>query len=828
MEAAIAFEAGVVLRWKEGGPRENGRAWVSPETLFALDLRPGGDALLSIGARSDGEPNRPSGFAPLEASDRDETDPIDPWGKRPAERQDVGIGGRFVGCRVWPNAKLRKGEIQISECLAGCLKRPDRGGDVNLHKVLREVSVCDAVRLRFVEATSDGNADRSERLSKLIAAPGSHAMRLLRTLINDQLDGRVLLVNNSIAVPLLSGALLFDVFRMLNSGEAVLAGRFDGARTELDVRFSETARNEDNDAFLETLIETAISDLEGSRKRAAAFGAREAARSGRASLARSDVDRIVVPDDLRKTLRSLVIDPIARPSVFASIGLAPPRGVVFHGPPGSGKTFLAAWAAKASEASFFVVDGPSLLSPRYGESEAALTGVFRAARHLAPSLIFLDELDAVLPSRENELRHRSAHDSGVRWLSTLLSEMDDLGSSPVVVLAATNRLESIDDALRRPGRFDREIEIGMPRSETRRAILAAGLERVAHSLSDLEISHFADRTHGFLPADIAALRKEASLVALRRIVRDREGIPSVGAKDFDDAIEVIRPSGLRELQIDVPKVGWRDIGGLEGAKQRLKESVEWPLRHAEALSRFGSEAPKGILLVGPPGCSKTLLAKAVATETGMNFVSIRGSEVLSAFVGESEKAIVRLFACARQMAPCVLFLDEADGLLSRRDEEDGDALGRRVLAQFLSEMDGIRDRGRVIVVGATNKPQLIDPALLRPGRMDRIVFVPRPDLEARKSIFEIRFRTMAIARDVDANRLASETEAYSGADLVSLCREAGVLALEEDMNAEDISMKHFVRALESSRPSLGRDDAETEIYESFRRGALDSSENGPE
>lgn len=400
-------------------------------------------------------------------------------------------------------------------------------------------------------------------------------------------------------------------------------------------------------------------------------------------------------------------------------------------------------------------------------------------------------------------------------------EKIDTSGNQVVVIAATNRLDSVDPALRRPGRFDREIVVGVPSPHARGEILKARLRSMHHGLSESQVEGLAASAHGFVTADLSALCREAAMIALRRWIHDQESKRIVCPEDFQVAQTRIRPSAMREISVQVPNVRWQDVGGLTHVKQQLKEAVEWPISHAESLARLGAKPPGGVLLYGPPGCSKTLLARAIATETKMNFLSVKGSELLSTYVGESEKAITMLFSRARQLAPCIVFFDELDGLAGTRegDTDGGTGVGQRVITQLLTELDGVRDRGLVVVIGATNKPRAIDSALLRPGRFDRLVYVPPPDPEGRKAVFQICLRDIATEAGMDLDHLAGMTEGYTGADIAAVCREAGLAALDEDLAASAVAMRHLLEAVSCVPPSVPSTSQELADFISFQRGA---------
>ena len=557
--------------------------------------------------------------------------------------------------------------------------------------------------------------------------------------------------------------------------------------------------------------------------------------------------------------------PLKHPDIFEKLGIEPPKGVLLHGPPGTGKTLLAKAVANESEANFILLNGPEIMSKFYGESEKKLRDLFEEAEKNAPSIIFIDEIDAIAPKRED-----ATGEVERRVVSQLLTVMDGLKSrGKVVVIGATNRPNSIDPALRRPGRFDREIEIRAPDKKGRLQVLKihtrnmplipsfkknyvlkktdvlresikqlnlelknhkeekklkeineeikhkkeflGKLENYADILVDDEsknkslikdlsnkekdelnsvfmegmMDEIASVTHGFVGADINSLAKEAAMIVLRKVLpkigdlKDGEEIPEevlkelkVNHKDFIEALKVVRPSAMREVLVEIPNVGWEDVGGLDLVKQELKEAVEWPLKFPDAFTRMGIRPPRGILLYGPPGTGKTMLAKAVAKESEANFIQIKGPSLLSMWVGKSEEGVRKIFERARQVSPCIVFFDEIDSLAGKRGIDNGNKVTERVLNQLLSEMDGIEDLSNVIVIGATNRPDMLDAALLRPGRFDRILLVGTPGKEGREQIFKIHTKNMPLAKDVNVNEIINKTEGYVGADVESLVREA--------------------------------------------------------
>jgi len=622
-------------------------------------------------------------------------------------------------------------------------------------------------------------------------------------------------------------------------------------------------------------------------------------------------------------IREMIELPLKHPELFERLGIDPPKGVLLYGPPGTGKTLIARAVANESGASFFTINGPEIMSKFYGQSEENLRKTFEEAERNAPSIIFIDEIDAIAPKREEV--HGEVER---RVVSQLLTLMDGLkGRGKVIVIGATNRPDSIDPALRRPGRFDREIEIGVPDRNGRKEILQIHtrgmplynwdaevateellkrikkfegkeiervkeeiekdrsiLEKIVNEMGNIEqseingfenyketllknlekkdkklreigeilveigiiseeyreavkkasiqkmIDYLADVTHGFVGADLAALAREAAMNALRRYLPEIDldrPIPTevlrkmvVTMKDFKEALKSIEPSALREVLVEIPKVRWNDIGGLHDVKQRLREAVEWPLKNPKVFKRMGIRPPKGILLYGPPGTGKTLLAKAVATESEANFLSIKGPEIFSKWVGESEKAIRELFKKAKQVAPSIIFLDEIDAIAPKRGSYEGSRVTETVVNQLLTSIDGLEKMNDVVIIGATNRPDIVDPSLLRPGRFDELILVGPPDKEARKEIFKIHTRNMPLADDVDLDELADLTDGYVGADIEGICREAGMIALREDINAKVVKREHFMKAMKEIHPSIDEEmmDYYKEIEKKLGKG----------
>jgi transitional endoplasmic reticulum ATPase len=516
-----------------------------------------------------------------------------------------------------------------------------------------------------------------------------------------------------------------------------------------------------------------------------------------------------------KKVREMIELPLKHPEIFEKLGIEPPKGVLLHGAPGTGKTLLAKAVASETISHFILINGPEVISKFYGESEANLRKKFEEAEQNAPSIIFFDEIDAIATKREE-----TKGDVEKRVVAQLLGLMDGLKSrGKVIVIAATNMPNLLDPALRRPGRFDREIEIGVPDKIGRLDILKIHTRNMPLA-KNVNLKEIAKVTHGFVGADLNSLAKEAAMIVLRRIlpelkvegIEDGEPIPKeileklmVTQKDFLESLKVVRPSAMREVLVETPDVNWSDIGGLEDVKDKLKEAVEWPLKKPEMFEKMGIRPPRGILLYGPPGTGKTLLAKAVAKESEANFILVNGPSLLSKWVGESEKAVREMFRKARQTAPTILFFDEIDSLVPRRASGDTNRVNERVVNQMLTEMDGLESLNDVVIIGATNRPDLVDPALLRQGRFDRVILTPVVDKEGRRNIFQIYVQKMPIAADVDIEELANKTQGYVGADIEGVCREAAMIALREDFKNNEVKMVHFLQALDVVKPSVDED-----------------------
>ena len=511
-------------------------------------------------------------------------------------------------------------------------------------------------------------------------------------------------------------------------------------------------------------------------------------------------------------VREMIEVPMRHPEVFERLGVEPPKGVLLHGPPGCGKTLLAKAVANEAGANFISLAGPEIMSKFYGQSEQNLRKVFEEAENNAPSIIFIDEIDSLAPKREEV-----SGEVERRVVSQMLTLMDGLKKrGKVIVIAATNRPNAIDPALRRGGRFDRELEIPVPDRKGRREVLQIHTRNMPLE-DDVNIEKLAERTYGFVGADIESLAKEAAMNALRRVLPDvsglKEGEPipndilerlKVNSKDFEYALRMVQPSAMREVLVEVPNVKWEDVGGLEDVKEALKEAVDWPLNNPESFKRLGIRPPRGILMYGPPGCGKTHIVKALAGEAGVNFISIKGPELMSKWVGESEKAVRDVFKRAKQVAPTIIFFDEIDSLASRRGLDVGARVHEQVVSQMLTEMSGIEDMDGVVVVAATNRPDIVDPALLRPGRFDKLIYVPAPDEETRKEILEVHTRDVPLT-NVDLGDLAKKTKGYSGADLEAVVREAALDALRESLDSKEVTEKHIDTALKDVKPSITDD-----------------------
>ncbi|KAL3881045.1 hypothetical protein ACJMK2_033245 [Sinanodonta woodiana] len=517
-----------------------------------------------------------------------------------------------------------------------------------------------------------------------------------------------------------------------------------------------------------------------------------------------------------EAIREMLELPLQRPELFKEYGLSQPRGILLFGPSGTGKSMLAKAIANELPVNVVTLSGPEIWSKFYGETENKLRNIFKAAAERAPSLIVIDEIDAICPRRDST--HNELDKRVVATFLTLMDGIDSHGRDKYVfVLGTTSKPDAIDPALRRPGRFDREIEIGVPTAQDRFEILEKLLSRIQHNLSPEDLRSVADVAHAFVGADLAVLCKEAGMCALKEEGHsgDKSCITRI---HMSQAFHVVQPSAMREVQLEVPKVLWSDIGGQEEIKLKLRQAVEWPLRHPEAFTRMGIQPPKGILMYGPPGCSKTMIAKALATESGLNFIAVKGPELFSKWVGESERAVREVFRKARAASPSIVFFDEIDALAVERGSSGGSSnVADRVLAQLLTEIDGVEKLQDVTVVAATNRPDMIDKALLRPGRIDRILYVPLPDAKTRKEIFQIHFRKMPIGDSVDLESLVNKTEKYSGAEISAVCHEAALAALQESIESSVVDSRHLELALTTVTPRIS--DSLLHFYHQYQNAS---------
>ena len=667
-----------------------------------------------------------------------------------ARTQDVGRGIVRLDPVLADERGLETGdavEIRGSDRTTTALLWPgypeDRGtGAIRMDGFLRRnagVGIGDSVQVARV--------DLKEAASVVLVPRSGVTITNGEAFLKHQFEGRVLRKGDYVEIAVMGRRLTFEVLRTDPPNAPVLSTRgTEYALTTLEEAEAETRREAE-----------------------------------RPSVTYEDLGGI---GDAITRVREMIELPMRHPEIFERLGVEAPKGVLLHGPPGTGKTLLAKAVANESGAQFFHIGGPEIMSKFYGESEQNLRQIFEEASEKAPSIIFIDEIDSIAPNREDV-----SGEVERRVVAQLLSLMDGLKSrGKVVVIGATNRPNAIDPALRRPGRFDREIEIGVPDRKGRFEILQIHTRGMPLS-EDVDLASFADRTHGYVGADIAALAKEAAMRAVRRVLPEidleAQSIPAevlekleVRTDDIEGAFHELEPSALREVFVQRPNVRWDEVGGLHDAKEALREAVEWPLKHADAYKHYGAKPPKGVLLYGPPGTGKTMLAKAVATESEANFISVKGPEFLSKWVGETERAVREVFRKARQAAPCVIFFDELDSLAPTRGGHGGDSgVTERVISQLLTEMDGMQNMQGVTIIGATNRPDLIDPALRRPGRFDRLVEVGLPDESARRRILEIHVKDVPLAADVDLKEWARRTDAWSGADVASLPQNASLHAL---------------------------------------------------
>ena len=493
-----------------------------------------------------------------------------------------------------------------------------------------------------------------------------------------------------------------------------------------------------------------------------------------------------------EALQELVNMTLVNPEVYSELNIAPPKGILLYGSPGTGKTLIASWLAKKASANLVRLDN-SIFSKFVGESESKVQEIFQEAMSSAPSVVLIDEIDSICPSRESSEEYQR------RIVTTFLTAMDSI-QGRVLVIATTNRPNSLDSALRRPGRFDKEVEVPVPSASDRKDIISLMFQKMKKvSLSEEEVNWVVQQTHGFVGADLVSMCREAGMRAIQRFKQNGELSVTIG--DIKGALSEVSPSSLRDIVVEVPKVHWHEIGGYNEVKLQVQQAVEWPLKFPEAFERLGVKPPKGLLLYGPPGCSKTMLAKAIATESSLNFIAIKGPELFSKYVGDTEKSIREIFRKARTCAPSVVFIDELDAMGSQREGSEV-GVNERVLCTLLNEMDGIEALKNVTILGATNRPELIDKALVRPGRFDRMVYVPPPDSQARLKILEISTEKMPLAEQVDLEELAEGMEGFSGAEVSLVAREAGINALTRDIQATEVSKEDFLKARNRVSPRI--------------------------
>lgn len=665
-----------------------------------------------------------------------------------------------------------------------------------------DVNIGDSVEVESVEPKPAS--------SVTVALPNYVILRGADPLIHRYLANRPVIRGDTVQMRLLGHPFIFLITQTSPSGPTIVT-------QETDVRVRETPITEDDLRGQQTALpDTTYEDIGG---------------LGR------EVDLI----------REMIELPLRHPELFRRLGVAPPKGVLLHGPPGTGKTLIAKAVANEVDASFHEISGPEIMSKYYGESEQHLREVFEEAQKNTPAILFIDEIDSIAPSRDEVTGETER-----RVVAQLLSLMDGLEArGDVIVIAATNRPDAIDTALRRGGRFDREIEIGVPGREGRQEILQIHTRGMPLA-DDVELEELAADTHGFVGADLASFVREAAMHAIRRVQPDLDleakEIPAdvleqieVTVADFEETRRRIEPSAMREVFVEIPEVTYDDVGGLDPVKHELVRAVEWPLRYPGMFAKLHTEAPKGVLLYGPPGTGKTLLARAVANASGVNFISVKGPELLDKFVGESEKAVREVFQRARQTAPTIIFFDEIDAIAPERGGSFDSHVTERVVSQLLTELDGVEELSGVFVLGATNRPDVIDPALLRPGRLEKNIYVPVPDQEARHAIFDVHTRGVAMDDDVNLDELAADTEGYTGGDIEAIVREASMLAMDdvvtelvgEDETVDDskmgeateglsITRQHFRRALRKVKPSV------TEERQEFYERLVDELGGKPE
>ncbi|HEV2146231.1 MAG TPA: CDC48 family AAA ATPase [Longimicrobiaceae bacterium] len=715
-----------------------------------------------------------------------------------AKTQDVGTGGARIGHRILKELGIREGEIvevmgKRSTAVIALPPYPeDDGLDIvrldGLQRVNTDVSISDHVELRRADV---------KPARRVTIAPAQKNLRLMGSgdALRRTLFRRPLVAGDVISTSVQRGAPSRATDGSQYPEDIIRSFLQQSAYGLQEIRLRVVATNPRGvvQVDTETEIELLPEYVEAEEPR-------------RADVTYDDIGGL---GDTIEQVREMIELPLKHPELFQRLGIDPPKGVLLHGPPGTGKTLLARAVANEADAQFFHIAGPEIMGRHYGESEQRLRDIFQEAQQNSPSIVFIDEIDSIAPKREEVTGEVER-----RIVAQLLTLMDGLEPRQnVVVIGATNRVNAIDEALRRPGRFDREIVIGVPDTAGRRDVLSIHTRGMPLA-EDVNLDELARITYGYVGADISALAREAAIDALRRnlpnIDLDKKEIPAdvlenltVTRADFLNAQRRVQPSAMREIMIQVPNVTWDDVGGLEEAKRALREGVELPLLHPESFRRLGIRPAKGFLLYGPPGTGKTMLAKAVAREAEANFIAAKSSDLLSKWYGESEQQVSRLFQRARQVAPTVIFIDEIDSLAPQRGGGLGEpAVTERVVNTLLAEMDGLEELQGLVVIGATNRPTLLDPALLRPGRFDELVYVPVPEREGRLRILGIHTKDVPLGADVDLEALADRTRGYTGADLEDLVRRAGLQALRENLQTDEVPMRFFEAALKETRASV--------------------------
>ena len=722
-------------------------------------------------------------------------------------REDFGRGTVRLDTNVMKRIGVKEGDIVEIEgkIKTGAVPIRSYPADVGLNIIRMDGLVrknCDASIGEFVKIRK-ANVKEAKKVTLAPAQKGY--------MINIHPN---LLKQNLIMRPMNKGDIIITnpVFKSRRNNEDIFSQLLKEAGFDIDVNFGEEVFFPMGSEIRFVVVKTIPEGVTQITSETEVELLPEAVEVGAARMPEVTYEDIGGLGDIVPKIREMIEIPLRRPEVFERLGVEPPKGVLLYGSPGTGKTLIAKAVANESGANFISISGPEIMSRWYGGSEENLRNVFEEAEKNAPSIIFIDEIDAIAPKREQVTGEVER-----RVVSTLLTQMDGLKSrGKVIVIAATNIPNMLDPALRRTGRFDREIEIPIPDKKGRKEILQIHTRRMPLE-KEVDLDKLAEITYGYVGADLAGLAKEAGMHALRRVIpeisslKEDDQIPKevleklkVTKEDFDYALRMVPHSAMREVLVEIPKIKWEDVGGLEEVKEALKESVEWPLKNPESFKRLGIKPPRGILLYGPPGCGKTFICKALANEAGVNFVAVKGPEILNLYVGESERHVRDVFRRAKQVAPAIILFDEIDALAPRRGIEVGTRVTEQVVSQLLTEMSGIEEIENLVVVATTNRPDILDPALLRPGRFDRLIYVPAPDEKTRLEIFKVHTRGMPL-KGINLEKLAKETDGYSGADIEALSREAAMFALREDPKAKEITSKHFDKALKKIKSSITED-----------------------